>query len=176
MLRQTLDNLALLKRNYRSHFKDIDNRISLAETELKDRFLQEFSDDQTKALKKMKEEVDQQRAQAMGYKETMMKKQADLARLKQAERLTVVTTLLEDHLNFQKGMDSEMALLKKLGQEDELLSELATTLERNLDTKHGLPTAQALHAECSRVINQAKFAALVDKKAVLFVLPLVEFR
>jgi hypothetical protein len=176
MLGLELDNLSRLKREFYGRFKDIEKRIHAAQAELEERYITDFVRDQENATKALAEEINEQRAQAMAVRESMMKSHADMARLKHTERLMVTTTLLEDHLTTQKAMDNELALLKQLGQEDELLSQLATTLEHDLDTKRGLDTPQTLHAECDRVISQAKLAALVDRKGVLGLLQLVELR
>ena len=166
----TLEHLEQLKQQYVREFKRVEARVATAEAALEFQYLREFCRQQEEGVIKTKEELGSEREKMAVHIKKLLETRAEASRLEFAEKLAVATYLLEEHLESKKNMEKEVAILKKLGQDEPLLAQLATSLEKQIDTKNGLERAQDLHAECHRVISQAKLASLLDRNTVYLLL------
>ena len=161
-----LDRVSTLKREYEKELRQIEEKIGNAAASTEEKYITNFCIEQEKRVKQTQAQMEEERKKLREYIDTAMKKKTELDKLEFRNKLAVVLFLLEEHLEAKKNMEKDLAMLQKLGTQNELVKTIAESLTADPSIKGGLDEPLEIHEEFHRAIHKAKLGAFVDHNAV----------
>ena len=132
-----------------------------------EKFIKEFCATQEKRVNKTKAEIEKEQEELKKYMENALKRKQEIAKLEFKDKLAATIFLLEAQLQGQKSMERELAIMQKLGEQNELVKAVTEGLISKRDIKNGIEDTTELHNECNSAIRRAKLGAIVDKNTVI---------